>query len=130
MSTAGNALSPSPAIPLTYVGASIALPSSGKAQNLLALIKALGGIYAGVAGEASELTIQCDPLVAVALLVCDATQAAAASPPTSYAYYLQPGSAKTYPNGADLSRIYVGSSTTTAAQANIEVNGSGGTLRW
>jgi hypothetical protein len=124
--SAGNPISPSPALPLVYAGVSVTLSTTGK--SLLALIKALGGEYAAVLAMCSELTIQCDQGSADSVIVCDSIQAATASPPTSYGYALNLGQSKTYPNGADLSRIYAASSAG-AATLNIEVN-NGCSTRW
>jgi hypothetical protein len=124
--SAANPIAPSPALPLVYVGASVALTTTGK--SILALIKALGGEYVAVTGLCSELTITNDPGSANAILVCDSFSAGAASPPTSYGVYLNIGQSKTYPNGADLSRIYVAAAAGTAT-LDVEVN-NGCSTRW
>lgn len=127
MSTSGNPLAPVTAIPLVYVGASVTVTTTGK--SILALIKALGGEYLAVGpGICSELTITCDPNSAQAVIVCDSIANATGTPPTSYGVYLNIGQSKTYPNGADLSRIYVAAAAATAT-LDVEIN-NGCSTRW
>jgi len=127
VSTAGNPLSASPALPLPYVGTSVPVTTAGK--SILSLIRALGGEYAACPGIASEMTITNDPASGNAIYVGDSISMTAATPPTSYGIYLNIGQSKTYPNGADLSRVYVAAAAGTAT-LDVELTADGCSTRW
>jgi hypothetical protein len=75
------------------------------------------------------MTITNDPASGNAIYVGDSISMTAATPPTSYGIYLNIGQSKTYPNGADLSRVYVAAAAGTAT-LDVELTADGCSTRW
>jgi hypothetical protein len=121
---AGNPINYNPGLPLTYVGVQLTVTTTAK--SLLSLIQALGGIYAACAAQWSEVTIQNEPLIpsAQAIRIGDSTIT------TTTGLVVSIGNSRTYPNGVDISRVYlIAASATGTTLVNVECS-TGGSQRW